>query len=615
MNTPALAQLLLIPRPKAMRSLDGQWKLPATASIHLSKGAELASAGAVAFHATMAHALGFHWPLVGAAAPTTGAAVRVEVDPAAVKTPQGYLLHIGPRGVKVTAHDPAGAFYALMTLRQLVRQCKGALPCMEIEDAPDFAHRGYMLDISRDKVPTMPSLLRLVDLLAELKFNQLQLYTEHTFAYRNHSVVWKGADPMTPEQIRQLDRYCAQRFIELVPNQNSFGHMERWLKWPQYRDLAESVEGAPLPSGGFWKGPFSICPEDPRCIALLSELYGELLPNFSSKQFNVGLDETFDLGHGRSKAACDRRGVHRVYLDFVRQVHELVHAQGKTMMFWGDIILRQPELIGSLPHGVIALDWGYEADHPFEADATHFAKAGIPFYVCPGTSSWCSLAGRLDNARQNIQSAAAAGMKHHAVGLLLTDWGDYGHLQYLPSSYIPIAQGASSSWNQADPAKDLIPAAGLHLFDDPSQVLANAAADLGNIYKAVGKLVPNASAVFRILVPPAADPEPHKSLTVEGLVNTEQAVGKVLAPLSGFVSQTPEQQLVADELSNAGQMIRLVSQFGRILHEDPAAPARQAFITLARQTTDAHHRLWLSRNRSGGLSDSASRLTRLIDSL
>ena len=86
-----------------------------------------------------------------------------------------------------------------------------------------------MLDISRNRVPTMQTLLELVDLLASWKINQLQLYTEHTFAYRNHPIVWADASPMTGEEILALDAYCRERFIELVPNQNSYGHMTPWL--------------------------------------------------------------------------------------------------------------------------------------------------------------------------------------------------------------------------------------------------------------------------------------------------------------------------------------------------------------------------------------------------
>src|SRR5690606_38528252 len=98
------------------------------------------------------------------------------------------------------------------------------LPCLELEDWPDFAQRGVMLDISRDKVPSLGTLRELVDSLARWKVNQVQLYMEHTFAYPGHDLVWKDASPLTGAEIRELDAWCAARHVELVPNQNSFGH-------------------------------------------------------------------------------------------------------------------------------------------------------------------------------------------------------------------------------------------------------------------------------------------------------------------------------------------------------------------------------------------------------
>src|SRR5262249_28500336 len=128
--------------------------------------------------------------------------------------PQGYRIRNGA----IESVDDAGRFYAEMTLRQIRRQ--GIAPVGDIEDWPEFPVRGVMLDISRDKVPTMETLFGLVDELAEWKINHLELYMEHTFAYRNHRVVWEHASPMTGAEIRQLDSYCRERFIELVPNQN-----------------------------------------------------------------------------------------------------------------------------------------------------------------------------------------------------------------------------------------------------------------------------------------------------------------------------------------------------------------------------------------------------------
>jgi hypothetical protein len=73
----------------------------------------------------------------------------------------------------------------------------------------------------------MKTLREIVDLLARCRYNQFQLYTEHTFAYAAHPAVWEEADPLTPAEIRKLDAYCQIQGIELVANQNTFGHMER----------------------------------------------------------------------------------------------------------------------------------------------------------------------------------------------------------------------------------------------------------------------------------------------------------------------------------------------------------------------------------------------------
>ena len=70
-----------------------------------------------------------------------------------------------------------------------------------------------MLDISRDKVPTMATLLALVDKFAGWKLNHVELYLEHTFAYRNHEEVWAQASPMTGEDILKIDAFCRDRFV------------------------------------------------------------------------------------------------------------------------------------------------------------------------------------------------------------------------------------------------------------------------------------------------------------------------------------------------------------------------------------------------------------------
>ena len=119
---------------------------------------------------------------------------------------EGYSLEIRPTGIEIRASDPVGATHAIRTLTQLWPAAGGALPCLAIRDWPDFSRRGFMLDISRDRVPTVESLRELVDQMAALKLNVLQLYMEHTFAFRDHEQVWRDASPLTAEEIQRLDR-------------------------------------------------------------------------------------------------------------------------------------------------------------------------------------------------------------------------------------------------------------------------------------------------------------------------------------------------------------------------------------------------------------------------
>jgi hypothetical protein len=543
---------------------------------------------------------------------------QVKIAPT-LSRPQGYRVEIDDQGdAKITVHDDAGLFYANKTLEQIQHQLQlqhGTLQTMVIEDWPDFLVRGFMLDISRDKVPTMQTLFQLVDLLAELKINQLQLYTEHTFAYRDHEIVWKDASPMTAQEIRQLDAYCRARFIELVPNQNSFGHMERWLKHPQYQHLAEVPEGYGISFGAPTAGGFSLCPTDPRSIAFVESLYDELLPNFTSRLFNVGCDETLDIGLGRSKTEVEQRGRERVYLDFVKQIHAAVARRGRTMMFWGDIILHKPELLRELPGDLIALNWGYEADHPFDAETRAFKDAGVPFYVCPGTSSWCSILGRSENAIANLRSAAEHGLKNGAIGYLVTDWGDQGHVQYLPTSYLPLAIGAAFAWclESNRNLNSLLSSQNLHIFHDASGRMAQVMYELGNVAAAMTTPIKNGTSLFWALIDDPARRNRYADVTIDEYRAAEARIDNAARGVPAIRMNRSDVDLILAELRNGVQMLRYACARGIFL-KDASTSSSGRLRTWMQDILSEHRRLWLARNRPGGLADSAARLERIINS-
>ena len=522
------------------------------------------------------------------------ASILLRIDPAL--PPEGYRLHITPRQIALEGADAAGLSHAAMTLRQLVRLYRDALPACRIEDHPDFPVRGVMLDISRDKVPTLETLYRLVDELAEWKINRLELYTEHTFAYRNHRAVWEHASPMTADEVRELDAFCAERFIELVPNQNCFGHLHRWLEKEPYRDLAECPDGFMTPWGEWRDGPFSLNPLNPRSLALVEELLAELLPNFRSRKVNVGCDETFDLGQGHSREACELQGKGRVYLDFLLKIYRAATRNGHEMQFWGDIILNHPELIGELPRDVVPLVWGYEADHPFAFQCPQFAEAGLPFYVCPGTSTWNSIIGRTDNALANLDNAAENGLAHGARGYVITAWGDHGHWQPYAIDLLPLAAGAARAWCfQSNRTADVIAQLDLHVFRDEARVLGRLAHDLGLVYRETRHAIHNASALFRLVSQRSVE-HLRAAIPEAYLRAARERLHAVLAPLRQARSARDDARLITHELHVAAQLVEcgLARGLGESYAREPMLAAYRA--------------QWLARNRPGGLDDSVAKL-------
>jgi hypothetical protein len=605
--------LSLLPYPRSLTTTEGEYIVHPHRHILLAGAppAALQEAGR-RLQAALAGYAGVEWELAASPlgpAEEIGAVLRVVPD--SDMHAQGYTLTITPDQIQVEAATAAGVFYGVCTLAQVLQQRGRRLPGVQITDWPDFAVRGVMLDISRDKVPRMETLLPLIDMLAGWKVNQVQLYTEHTFAYRQHPDVWANASPVTGDEILALDAFCRERHIELVPNQNTFGHMHRWLIHDRYAALAEKQGTFMTPWGEPAEGPFSLCPLDPGSIALVRSLLDELLPHFASTQVNVGCDETFDLGQGRSKEACEERGTERVYLDYLLEVYREVTARGHRMQFWGDIIIKDPALIAELPKDSVALEWGYEADHPFGEHCPQFAASGIPFYVCPGTSAWASLAGRTDNAIGNLLNAAENGLQHGAVGYLNTDWGDLGHWQVLPVSFLGFAVGAAFSWAlDANRAMDVAAVVSTHAFDDPTGAMGRVAYDLGNAGQAPSLKLPNSSALFWTLQRSFAELGQRKWREVPDYAAALTAIDQAMAPLAVAQIGRPDAALIVAEYENTARLMRHACRRGLLMLDPGAATAadtRQALDDDMRDIIREYTRIWLARNRPGGLTDSVAR--------
>jgi len=561
---------------------------------------------------------------------------------------QGYRLILNPGYAVINYSTGQGLHYGLVTVKVLMQNYQNNIPCVTITDSPDLEIRGAMLDISRNKVPTLATLMGIAGLLADLKYNHLELYIEgFSFAYPSFKPLWEGSEtPLTGNEIKQLDAFCRENYIDLVPNQNSLGHMAAWLATNEYQDLAECPDGFRLM--GLIKMKTTLDPNDPRSLELVTRMTDDLLPNFTSGYYNVNLDEPFELGVGKNKKLARKKGVGQVYLDYVLNLHKMVTARDKKMMMWCDIALKHPEILTQLPGDITLLDWGYEAEYPFDRNGHKLDSAGISFLVCPGTSSWTSITGRTANMLGNIENAAISGKKHHAKGLLVTDWGDMGHWQYLPVSYAGYATAGALGWNSNTAAQmPLQKFLDSYVFHDPSGLMGGFALDMGsyNLFEEFlmfnmtttmltfqfglrdrvmargifNKVIQGLTTLMKDIAPDMIDTvktriKMRKDYDHAGLM---QFLDKQEGLLKNIRLGMADSLLVKDEYSNAITLIRLgagIKQYitsRNSLTTDQELNLLVAMDSLCSTYLKENSRLWLLRNKPGGLDASTASLVTL----
>jgi hexosaminidase len=283
--------------------------------------------------------------------------------------------------------------------------------------------------------------------------------------------------------------------------------------------------------------------------------------------------------------------------------------------------------VSELPRDAIALEWGYEAGHPFADHARHFAESGLDFYVSPGTSSWQSIAGRTQNALANLRSAAVNGKRAGARGYLATDWGDRGHLQPFSASYLGIAAASHFAWNAGpDAGMDWPSLLDAHVIAAAPRGLGRIACDLGDAYLETGTHSTNGSALFFLLAF-ADEPLPHArmpGLEIEGLARALEYTSARRRELESLCVRGVS--LEVDEMCWAAELSSFACRLG-IARLGSAARAPGGLVDVGDAGTrssladelqpliEEHRRLWSARNRPGGSDESAGWLTRIAGAL
>ena len=394
---------------------------------------------------------------------------------------QAYKLDLASSGIRITANAPAGLFYGVETLVQLVKRAEGKLwlPGATITDWPDLEQRNIYWD-DNHHLERMDVLKRALREAAFYKINGFVIKLNGHFEYKNAPAV---VDPyaLSPEQLQELTNYGLKYHVQLIPYLDGPAHMAFILKHPEYAKLRE-----------FPDSNYELCTTNPDSYKLLEGMYQDLMDaNKGVKYFMLSTDEAYYVGLAdndqchSAELAKKLGSVGKVEAQFLDKAAGYLHDHGRTVMFWGEYPLKVSD-IPSLPSYLVNGEvYGPEFDRAFKAHgirqmiytSTEGVEPYFPnYYLLPSKDLFhpVHMTNRLESMYRTISFNSA---RHDAdlIGVVVAGWGDEG--LHPATFWLGYATGPGWGWHPASPSPAEARSSFYHLF------YGDGATDLGRVYQ------------------------------------------------------------------------------------------------------------------------------------
>jgi len=348
---------------------------------------------------------------------------------------QAYNLIITEKNITINAVSEKGLFYGAMSLIQLLENnTTKELPTFEISDWPDLQFRGISDDISRGQVSTMQNFKRIIDFIARYKMNVYMPYMEDMLQLKSYPSIGKNRGALSTEEVKEIVNYASERYIEVIPIFQTLGHFENILTSKEFVDFAE------------FPGAASLSVTEEKTYVFIENMLNEVFALFPSEYINIGADESYDVGFGKSKELTEKVGVAKIHAEHYKKVFEICKKNNRKVMMYGDVILNHTDILDLIPKDVTIIDWHYGANKQYSSTDI-FKEAGFQFIVSPSVWNYRSVFPTYQIALPNIKTIVNDGMLNGAKGMINSNWGDYGAETFKEFVLFGYAWSAQCSWN------------------------------------------------------------------------------------------------------------------------------------------------------------------------
>ena len=289
----------------------------------------------------------------------------------------------------------------------------------------DKKYFGVMLDMSRNAVMKPETVKKFVDYISSFGYNMLQLYTEDTYEVKNEPYFGYLRGSYKKEEIQEIDAYCKEKGVELIPCIQTLAHLNTIFKWFEYRSINDYAD--------------ILLIDEPRTYQLIDNMFATLSENFSSRKVHIGMDEAHMVGLGKY---MDKHGIcnrHDLLKKHLAKVVEIAKKYGFEPMMWSDMFFRmsnQGQYYGrkvNLPQEVIEgvpdvslVYWDYCHTHKadYRAMIEAHEKFGKEIWFAGGAWSWVGFTPANRYTLQTMKPAMAVCKERGVGNVFLTLWGD-----------------------------------------------------------------------------------------------------------------------------------------------------------------------------------------------